>query len=91
MAMSVNLTPHLENMVKQKIASGLYSSANEVISEALYAFENQHIINSIKLERLRQDIQDGLNSGESTLWNPEEIKRKGRELRAAKMNKNSVE
>jgi antitoxin ParD1/3/4 len=31
-----------------------------------------------KLERLRQDIRDGLNSGEATLWDFEAFKREAR-------------
>ena len=33
--MHVSLTPELENIVKKKVASGLYNNASEVIREAL--------------------------------------------------------
>ncbi len=33
--MNISLTPELENVVKSKIASGLYNNASEVIREAL--------------------------------------------------------
>ena len=33
--MNVSLTPALEKMVQDKVASGLYNSASEVIREAL--------------------------------------------------------
>jgi antitoxin ParD1/3/4 len=33
--MHVNLTPQLEEMVREKVASGLYNNASEVIREAL--------------------------------------------------------
>lgn len=33
--MYVNLTPELENMVKQSVANGLYNNASEVMREAL--------------------------------------------------------
>ena len=39
---------------------------------------------AVKLEQLRQDIRDGLNSGEPTPWDPEEIKRQGRKRREAR-------
>lgn len=39
MPMNVNLTPQLEALVKQKVASGLYSSASEVVREALRLME----------------------------------------------------
>ncbi len=36
--MNVSLTPELEKYVRQKVASGLYNNASEVIREALRAF-----------------------------------------------------
>jgi hypothetical protein len=38
-----------------------------------------------KLERLRQAIDDGLNSGPATHWQPNEIKREGRKRRDARL------
>ena len=81
MPMNLNLTPQLEAFVKQKVASGLYSSASEVVREALRLMEEQDRIRAIKLEQLRQDIRDGLNSGDPEPWNVEEIKREGRARR----------
>jgi len=37
-----------------------------------------------KLEQLRQDIAEGLNSGPAALWDPEEVKAGGRVRTAAK-------
>jgi antitoxin ParD1/3/4 len=34
-AMNVNLTPELENMVRQSVVAGLYNNASEVMREAL--------------------------------------------------------
>ena len=84
MTMNINLTPHLEKIVRQKVTSGLYASASEVIREALRLMEEQDHARAIKLEQLRQDIRDGLNSGEPTPWNPNEIKQEGRRRRAAR-------
>ena len=84
MPMNVNLTPQLEDMIKKKVASGLYNSASEVVREALRLMEEQDRVRAVKLEQLRQDIRDGLNSGDPTPWNPEEIKREGRKKRAAR-------
>ncbi len=84
--MNVNLTPHLEEMVKRKVASGLYTSASEVVRDALRLMEEQDRMREVKLERLRQDIREGLESGEPTPWDVEEIKREGRARRAARLN-----
>ena len=35
MAMNVSLTPQLEDLVRQKVDSGRYNSASEVVREAL--------------------------------------------------------
>ena len=86
MTMNVNLSPKLDEMVRQKVASGLYTSASEVVREALRLMEQQDCIHAAKLEQLRHDIRDGINSGESTPWNPEEIKQEGRKIRAARTN-----
>lgn len=86
MPMNVDQSPQLEKMVKQKVASGLYTSASEVIREALRHMEEQDRIRAVKLEQLRQDIRDGVNSGEPTPWDPEEIKREGRKRRAARVS-----
>ena len=81
MTMNVNLSPQLEEMVRQKVASGLYTSASEVVREALRLMEEYDRVRAAKLEQLRQDIQEGLASGEPTPWDPEEIKREGRRRR----------
>jgi antitoxin ParD1/3/4 len=63
-----------------KVSSGLYTSA----SEALRLMEEQDRLREIKFEQLRRDIREGLNSGDPTPWNPEEIKQEGRKRRATK-------
>jgi antitoxin ParD1/3/4 len=82
MTMNVNLSPQLEEMVRRKVASGRYSSASEVVRAALRLLEEQDQFRAAKLERLRGDIQDGLASGPADTWDPEEIKREGRERRS---------
>lgn len=83
MTMNVNLSPQLEAMVKAKVASGRYTSASEVVREALRLMEHQDQLRDLKLQELRRAIQDGLDSGEPVSWNPEAIKAAGRQrLRA---------
>ncbi|BAC90475.1 type II toxin-antitoxin system ParD family antitoxin [Gloeobacter violaceus] len=84
MTMNVNLTPQLEEMIRQKVASGLYTSASEVVREALRLMDEQDRLRAVKLEQLWQDIRDGLQSGPPTLWNAEEIKQEGRKRRAGR-------
>ena len=86
MPINVSLTPQLEEMIRKKVASGLYNSASEVVREALRLMEEQDRRRAVKLELLRQDIRDGLNSGDPTPWDPEEIKRDGRKRRDTRGN-----
>jgi antitoxin ParD1/3/4 len=78
MTMNVNLSPQLEAMVKAKVASGRYTSASEVVREALRLMERQDQLRLWQFEQLRRDIQDGLANGEAEDWNPEAIKAEGR-------------
>ncbi|MCH2269985.1 MAG: type II toxin-antitoxin system ParD family antitoxin [SAR324 cluster bacterium] len=80
--MNISLTPQLESMVKQKVGTGLYNSASEVVREALRLLEAKDQLNELKLTTLRQEIQKGLDSGESTPLKMEEIKSKAKMRRA---------
>ena len=78
MTLNINLTPQLENMVRQKVAGGLYNSASEVVREALRLMEAQDQLRAVRLEQLRQDIQEGLDSGSAGELDIETIKKRGR-------------
>src|SRR5208283_5165273 len=80
MPLNVNLTPQLEKLVRQKVSSGRYNSASEVVREALRLMEARDELRSLKLEQLRRDIREGLESGPSAPWSPAEVKREGRKL-----------
>lgn len=84
MGMNINLTPQLEEMVRQKVNSGLYTSASEVVREALRLMEEQDRLRAAKLQQLRQDIHAGFDSGAATAWDPEQVKRDGRTKRQGK-------
>ena len=87
MGMNVNLTPQLEEMVRHKVDSGLYTSASEVVREALRLMEERDRVREAKLGQLRQDIREGLESGTARAWDPERVKREGHARRAAKARK----
>lgn len=80
--MNISLTPQLESMVKKKVGTGLYNSASEVVREALRLLEEKDQVNELKLTTLRQEIQKGMDSGESTPLDMEEIKSKAKMRRA---------
>ncbi|MBF0537867.1 MAG: type II toxin-antitoxin system ParD family antitoxin [Nitrospirae bacterium] len=81
--MSISLTPQLEELVKTKVASGLYASANEVLCEALRLLEERDRIQALRIEELRVEIKKGLDSGEPTPLDVEAIKVRSRKRLAA--------
>ncbi len=84
MGMNINLTPQLEELIRSKVASGLYTSASEVVREALRLLEEQDRLRDAKLAQLRADVRQGLNSGASEPWDAAAVKRKARARRTTK-------
>ncbi|PZN86440.1 MAG: type II toxin-antitoxin system ParD family antitoxin [Candidatus Methylumidiphilus alinenensis] len=82
--MNISLTPHLEKLVQGKVESGLYNSASEVMREALRLMEERDQLRELRLEELRREIQKGIDSGEATPLDMEEIKARGRMRLAAR-------
>ncbi len=92
--MNVSLTPTLEELVQQKVATGLYNSASEVIREALRLLEERDEMRKMRLRALRKEISVGLEQfkrGEVSEYDDRslntlaaDIKAKGRKRLAAK-------
>jgi antitoxin ParD1/3/4 len=59
----VSLTKTLEELVRKKVASGLYNNASEVVREALRLMAAQDEVNRIKLARLQDALIKGEESG----------------------------
>ena len=58
--MHVSLTPELEAIVKQRVESGLYNNASEVVREALRFMElNNDLVFQMKMDRLRSHLAEG--------------------------------
>jgi len=65
-AMNISLTPELEKLVDEKVKSGRYASASEVIREGLRLLEEQEALKQQRLAEIRQKIDralDQLDSG----------------------------
>ena len=54
---------HFEHFIRSHVDGGRYASASEVVRDALRLLEEQEKIKALKLQELRQLIQDGINSG----------------------------
>ena len=59
--MNISLTPTLEKFVQDKVASGLYNSASEVIREALRLLASKDSISQERITQLNKDIDEGWN------------------------------
>ncbi len=84
MGMNVNLTPQLEELVRAKVSSGMYSSASEVVRESLRLMDEQDRLRQVKFDELRREVRRGLDSGTSEPWDAAAVKAKARARRAAK-------
>ena len=88
--MNVSLTPELEQLVNEKVQSGLYQTASEVVREALRLLKDRDHAR----EQLRADVQTGFDAlarGEGRTYDKasgrqlaERIKSRGRATRTKK-------
>ena len=62
--MNVSLTIQLEELVQQKVSSGRYNSASEVIRETLRLLEERDELKELKLQALKKDIALGLDQAD---------------------------
>ena len=75
--MAVRLTPDLEAMIQQKVQSGRYTNASDVVGEALRLLDERDA-----LQRLTAAIDVGVQEiarGEEVPWSPSLIAELGRE------------
>lgn len=76
------LPPHLQQFIQDQIDRGNYSKPSEVICAALVLMRERAHVQSVRLERVRADIQlalDELDRGEGSTLDIEEIKQRLRE------------
>jgi len=83
--MNVSLTPELEELINEKVASGLYTSASEVVREGLRLLHERDALRGLRRDRLRQLVDQGiaeLDEGEGEVFDAElrdQVKRVGRQ------------
>jgi antitoxin ParD1/3/4 len=79
--MNVSLPPELERLVNEKVASGLYDSASDVVRDALRLLRERDEVRSLALTELRKDVMAGieeLDRGESAVLDIAAIKAQAR-------------
>ena len=77
--MNVSLTPELEKLVSEKVESGMYHSASEVIREGLRLLKEHDELRQRRLEELRKEVAIGIEQaerGETATLDVEEMKRR---------------
>jgi antitoxin ParD1/3/4 len=77
--MNVSLTPELEKFVANKVTSGLYNSASEVIRESLRLLKDHDTLREMRLNELRSQIQAGIDSGEPQPLDIEDVIKRGKD------------
>jgi antitoxin ParD1/3/4 len=58
--MNISLTPELEKMVEEKVKTGRYTSASEVVREALRLFSDYEEARQRGILELNRKIEEGL-------------------------------
>jgi antitoxin ParD1/3/4 len=82
MTMNVSLTRALEDFVNRKVSSGRYSSASEVVREALRLLDDKDRVREAQLAELREDVQKGVRQLETGAAGPmdiEQVKKRARQ------------
>jgi antitoxin ParD1/3/4 len=71
--MNVSLTPELEKFIHDKVATGRYQTASEVVREALRALDDAHA-RELEIQRIREHIAKGVAEADAgVLFEPEEV------------------
>ena len=92
--MNITITPDLELLINEKIASGLYHSASEVVHAGLRLLKEQDESQQLRLHELKREIAVGLrqlDEGKGQPLNQEAIagiKARGRAKLAGQQNGN---
>ena len=81
--MSISLSPEIERLIEEKVESGEYDSADEVVRDALRALSAAEQEHASRLEALRAKIQEGIDDLENGRHSPlEEVVARLRERRS---------
>jgi len=60
--MNVSLTPELEELIQRRVRSGRYTSASEVVREALRLLDDRDELRALRMDELRVRVAAGLDS-----------------------------
>ena len=84
MNISISLTPELLDLIKIKVESGRYTSASEVVREALRLLERADQHEAERIEGLRRAWKKGVASGDAGVLDFAELRATARRKLASR-------
>ena len=63
MPRSFALGEHFERFIEERVSSGRFNNASEVVRASLRLLEDRERQRQLEIERLRREIEDGRRSG----------------------------
>ena len=81
--MNVSLTPELEMLISNKVKSGRYNTASEVVREGLRLLEHQDQLRELRRDELRKEIMKGveqMRNGQYAEYTLDELEGLGQEI-----------
>jgi antitoxin ParD1/3/4 len=88
--MNISLPRQLEEWIDERVKTGMYQSASEVVREALRLLREQEELKQLRVQELRRQLQVGveqLDHGASRAFDQDvtaEVKRAGRKRRGSR-------
>ena len=86
--MTVTLPAELEEFIEQSVKAGRFASESELLREAIETLKTREEFREFQLAGMREKLRAGvadLDAGRVAEWNGDDIKRKGREMLAARL------
>ena len=87
-AMTVSLPAELQEFIEQSVKAGRFADEKELLCEAIETLKTREEFRQFQIGGLQEKLRAGLadlEAGRVAEWNGEDIKRKGRELLAARL------
>lgn len=87
-AMTVTLPAELQEFIEQSVKAGRFADEKELLCEAIETLKTREEFRQFQIAGLREKLRAGLadlDAGRVAEWNAADIKRKGRELLAARV------
>ena len=63
--MNFLLSQELEDLIRRRLATGLYQSASDVMEEALHLLEEREVVVQVRRDRLLRDLSEGISQANS--------------------------